>query len=379
MDENNSSGYSFPYNQEIFNPGGLAIKLTQMIKLFKQEGFFTSLTPKRLRQYVEEGSGCKPSEVEEWDALDVVFDLLSQYYAVRFEEGLRDGYIEHDVRFGKDTDDVVLELSSMIGEPPLYVQTSMGPGVLYVTRDDGAKEEIECVSGGFNEVVEYFNSALEQRKSDKMFYEIDTGRDPTYLCLTKQKYKALSKIWTAPVKKPAPDPVKVLQKLMENQPTDPWEYLYRAEELGKLQQRELALSDYEKVVFNEVPIDESVWWSTKLCLCKSFRRKARLEFAMARYAQCVASCSEVIGVADDRETMFMVGRELFLLRGRAYIELDEFDKALNDFSKLIADNEWDADAHFFRAQAYDRSGKEALAEKDRKKAMELGCTHLIGR
>jgi hypothetical protein len=69
--------------------------------------------------------------------------------------------------------------------------------------------------------------------------------------------------------------------------------------------------------------------------------------------------------------MFMVGNALFLLRGRAYLEAGEFQLALNDFDKLIADNPWNPDAHYYRAQTFTRFGDETKAAQDRTSVLNL--------
>src|SRR5262249_26199009 len=65
--------------------------------------------------------------------------VLSLYYLDRDERRLADGYIEHDWRFGQETDDVVAELAELVGGKPLLVQTDGGAdtGVLLARAQDG--------------------------------------------------------------------------------------------------------------------------------------------------------------------------------------------------------------------------------------------------
>ena len=46
--------------------------------------------------------------------------------------------------------------------------------------------------------------------------------------------------------------------------------------------------------------------------------------------------------------------------------------AIADFDHLIADNQYDAEAFFYRAQAYEQLADRSKTEADRKTAQELG-------
>jgi tetratricopeptide (TPR) repeat protein len=348
------------------------MNLSKIIQLFQKQGFLPGLSATDLRKIVQEMHDCNPSEVEEWEAPWAAYSVFESYYSGdRFEQGLRDGYIMHSYRFGKETDDVVAELSMMLGSPPLYVQTSMGDNILYVTRDDGEQEEINC-SGGFDDVVQFFNATLKERKSSKIFYEVDSGADATYLCLTKEQYQALSKIFFLPT---TPSKDVEFKKVMERKVGDGWSYIYRAQELEKLKKDDLALLDYKQVKrFSGL---EPKTLSDRILVLKACLAKARLCYAANEFSECVETCNDILPSCTDKDSMFRAGRDLLLFRGRAYSELGKTQDALRDFDTLIADNEWDADAYFYRAMACRVAGDEANAEKGMAKAKELGCSRQL--
>ena len=55
-----------------------------------------------------------------------------------------------------------------------------------------------------------------------------------------------------------------------------------------------------------------------------------------------------------------------------YLELAQYQKAIDDYSQVIELNPKDGYAYYCRAEAYEKLGKKDLAEKDKEMAEKLG-------
>jgi hypothetical protein len=110
--------------------------------------------------------------------------ILTMFYET-IEKGRADGFYWRDDQFWNQTEDVVAELSAVLGiEPPIFVQQSVSEKlstekrketvhVLEVQRDDGQTQEIEARS--LDDVVAAFNTELKARGKTRRIVPLDTS------------------------------------------------------------------------------------------------------------------------------------------------------------------------------------------------------------
>jgi hypothetical protein len=117
-----------------------------------------------------------------------VVGVLTMFYE-SIDKGRADGFYWRDDQFWNQTDNVVEELSAVLGvDPPLFVQQSVteklspsGPAsrrkevvhVLEVLRDDGQTQHIEARS--LDDVVAAFNAELKARGRTLRIVPLDTS------------------------------------------------------------------------------------------------------------------------------------------------------------------------------------------------------------
>jgi hypothetical protein len=160
-------------------PSKLPAKLKTQVAALRAVGLCDDLTDAVLAEYCEGIS--RPS----------IVPLLLSYYVGDADRAERDRYLVHDWRFGQETDDVIAELSGLLGTPPLFVQLENGAGGIQVRGPDG-DEWIQLE--GLHDVVSHFNNALARGTSfgDVRIYALRTEDERhAYFALAKSAYDRL--------------------------------------------------------------------------------------------------------------------------------------------------------------------------------------------
>jgi hypothetical protein len=119
-----------------------------------------------------------------------VVAILTMFYE-SIEKGRADGFYWRDDEFWNQTEDVIAELSAVLGAvdkeaPPLFTQESMTEKlsterrkevvrVITVIRDEGQTQEIEARS--LDDVVAAFNAELKARGRTLRIVPLDTSGD----------------------------------------------------------------------------------------------------------------------------------------------------------------------------------------------------------
>jgi len=113
-----------------------------------------------------------------------VVGILTMFYE-SIEKGRADGFYWRDDQFWNQTEDVVAELSAILGiDPPIFVQESVTEKlstlrrkeairVVTVQRDDGQTQELEARS--LDDVVAAFNAELKARGRTLRIVPLDTS------------------------------------------------------------------------------------------------------------------------------------------------------------------------------------------------------------
>ena len=155
------------------------VKLTKQVAALREAGLFGDMTDAVLAEYCE-------LETPE------IVELILAYYELHSDRAARDRYLAHDWRFGQETDDVIAELSGLLGTPPLFVQLENGADGIVVRGPDG-DETIEV--DGLHDVVAHFNHALARGTSfgDVRIYALETEDERhAYFALAKSAMERLT-------------------------------------------------------------------------------------------------------------------------------------------------------------------------------------------
>ncbi len=137
-------------------------------------------------------------------------------------------------------------------------------------------------------------------------------------------------------------------------------YIKRATQLERMGRYKEALNDYtDAITLNRKP---------DLVTCDSYKKKARLLSKLGRHQEAIDALSKLIELDDSDD-------DALRLRGDEYKFLNQFSKAIADYSKAIeASPQYARSSYESRAIAYDALGKSDLAEKDRQSARKLEQT-----
>ncbi len=87
--------------------------------------------------------------------------------------------------------------------------------------------------------------------------------------------------------------------------------------------------------------------------------EARAKFAAGQWAECVLRCTDAISQKPD-------DIRAYVLRGRAYCRLGQFEPAITDFSIAIKLNPNNPEYYYLRADAHKDRGDIELADADNK-------------
>jgi hypothetical protein len=132
---------------------------------------------------------CWDDDEDQMEEAGVVAILTMFYESI--EKGRADGFYWRDDEFWNQTEDVIAELSAVLGAvdkeaPPLFTQESMTEKlsterrkevvrVITVIRDEGQTQEIEARS--LDDVVAAFNAELKARGRTLRIVPLDTSGD----------------------------------------------------------------------------------------------------------------------------------------------------------------------------------------------------------
>src|SRR5262249_13201138 len=125
--------------------------IAKAVAAMQTEGLMAEMTPALLAESVD---GAEPPDM---------FELIYTYY-LEPRRGKEDRYLTHDWRFGQETDDVVAELSELVGDgttPPLFVQVENTREAFRVRGPRGVVETIDLKE--LDDVVQVFNRELAMR------------------------------------------------------------------------------------------------------------------------------------------------------------------------------------------------------------------------
>jgi tetratricopeptide (TPR) repeat protein len=148
--------------------------------------------------------------------------------------------------------------------------------------------------------------------------------------------------------------------LIKCMPSRTSNYIKRAAQLERMGRYKEALNDYTRAItINRKP---------DLVTCDSYKNKARLLSKLGRHQEAIDDLSKLIELDDSDD-------DAMRLRGDEYKFLNQFSKAIADYSKAIeASPQYARSSYESRAVAYDALGKSDLAEKDRQSARKLEQT-----
>jgi hypothetical protein len=128
---------------------------------------------------------CWDDDEDQMEEAGVVAILTMFYESI--EKGRADGFYWRDDEFWNQTEDVIAELSAVLGiDPPLFTQESVTEKlsterrkevvrVITVIRDEGQTQEIEARS--LDDVVAAFNAELKARGRTLRIVPLDTSGD----------------------------------------------------------------------------------------------------------------------------------------------------------------------------------------------------------
>jgi hypothetical protein len=139
----------------------------RVIDAMQREGLLADMTPALYTQIARPEGSWRPTT----EGLSP-FDLLYGSYNSDSERAERDRYIEHEARFAKETDDVIAELSALLGGEPVFVQVRAGRESLRVRGREG--ERTIDLDEGFDGVVHVFNEALRARNDPRRFFLLES-------------------------------------------------------------------------------------------------------------------------------------------------------------------------------------------------------------
>lgn len=148
-------------------------ELATQVAALRTEGLFDDMTDDLLEEFLEGN----PDR-------DIV-NLVIAYYERDRRRAARDRFLVHDWRFGQETDDVIAELSAMLGEPPLFVQVVNDETGITVRDRSGHEEPLDF--DGLHDIVAFFNRALDGGTpfGDRRFFVLDTRDERhAYFALT---------------------------------------------------------------------------------------------------------------------------------------------------------------------------------------------------
>ncbi len=92
--------------------------------------------------------------------------------------------------------------------------------------------------------------------------------------------------------------------------------------------------------------------------------RAQKSYRDGHWNESIAACNEILGQNPDDFAALQ-------LRGKAYLALQEFEKSINDFCRVVELNPADHEVYYYRSMAYEGMGEQALAATDRAKGREL--------
>jgi hypothetical protein len=182
------------------------LPIRQAIRRLVEAGLVRGLDDAALDQLRAE---CWDGDESQMDDAGVLGVLTSYYQAL--ERGMKDGFFWRDDRFWNQTEDVVAELSELVG--PLFRQVGISEklasreGVLgdvqhlELERDDGALCELEVHS--LDDVVHCFNEELAARNAPVRLIELETsGEWRMYVAVDRGVARQLAADGALPVADP---------------------------------------------------------------------------------------------------------------------------------------------------------------------------------
>ena len=131
-------------------------------------------------------------------------------------------------------------------------------------------------------------------------------------------------------------------------------YFNRAQLYMRMNDKRSALADYKKVVELN-PKNIQLTWDI-----------GRVSYEIEEYADALTYYSRAMDQIDKPET------QLYLIRGEVFEKLENYEAAIEDYTRVIEMNPNLAQAHYSRGQAKARMGNKESACIDWKKASELG-------
>jgi len=94
-------------------------------------------------------------------------------------------------------------------------------------------------------------------------------------------------------------------------------------------------------------------------------------FSIEEYDRAISDYSEAIRLDQSQEVFYDARRDAYLARGEVYFAKEEYEKAISDLNEFIAGDNTDADVYNNRGNAYFNLSDYSSAIEDYKKAIKL--------
>jgi tetratricopeptide (TPR) repeat protein len=161
-----------------------------------------------------------------------------------------------------------------------------------------------------------------------------------------------------------------LDQAISLDPKNPKAYSTRGLTYWYLGQHQKAIKDFKSAI---IALDQAIKLDPKNA--KAYVSRGEVHGYLGQYQKEIDDYSKLIELdPKNAEYYVMRGNLNFGLSYDPNLRLEQCQKAIDDFSKAIELNPFLAQAYVSRCAAYCALGNEVLAEKDIKKARELGYT-----
>lgn len=310
------------------------MRLKNAIQALRKEGLAKELKPKLLQKLVSDELD---EDLDELDGTEILFVLDAFYNSDGGKNcAIEDGYIRHDWRFGQETDDLIAELTALIGGTPIFVQQLVEADLIELRRDDGTEHSVKVES--MHSVIEFVNTDLERRADNRRFFALETDGDwHAYFLLDQDKYKRLVEMRLLPfegTEGPQADPVDT-SKPIKFKPERTDDYMTLAKLHFERKQYDQSLQAYNEYI-NRIRQEMADRPSAlAVVLTRALVERANVLEVAERFQEAITDYSEIVALNPEYPASHTRGRAALIGRGRAYRALSEYQKAIDDFNSSL--------------------------------------------
>jgi hypothetical protein len=175
-----------------------AMTLDQQIAILQREHLVSGLSEQVMADLVAE-------EFDNRLADATLIAVLAAYYGSE-DRAIADGYLQHDIHFRGETDDILAELSTRVPGARLPRQLRWGAErttterghsetvvALHVELPDGGEHSIDVRS--LDDIVQFVNGILAAAGDARRFHALETDGDwHAYLALSAERAQRLTKV-----------------------------------------------------------------------------------------------------------------------------------------------------------------------------------------